>query len=185
MDDKQRIEELREISGHISYSDPLTDFLYLLMRNELAAGKVEEMVREAINTAGKQECIYTNGWLAQYAHNLAELLKNAHNGLLDAAVKDKTLNEKEIEELEKQIENAYKKDKSEESITSTIEDVKNVVEQLRISGGLTDYDAKQIEEDLKNVSVGLADSSGDIERSNVESNQKAREDVTLTEKIND
>lgn len=72
---KERMDDLREASGQVSYSDPLTTFFYLLMRNELAAGKVEELVHESVH--GPQECTFTNGWLARYANNLAEEVKNA------------------------------------------------------------------------------------------------------------
>lgn len=72
-----RTDELREASGKIVYSDPLTSFLYQLMRDELPAGTVEKLVREVVNE-GAQDVLFTNGWLAQYANNLAEMLKNAH-----------------------------------------------------------------------------------------------------------
>ena len=72
---QQRIEELREESGAVTYSDPLTAFLYDLMRDHLPAGVVEKMIRE--NVDNEQECIFTNGWLAKYAHNLAERINNS------------------------------------------------------------------------------------------------------------
>ena len=65
-------EQLRLDSGKINYSDKLTMFLYLLMRDHLDTGTVETLVREVqIATEGIE---YTNGWLAQYANNLAERL---------------------------------------------------------------------------------------------------------------
>ena len=71
---KERINELREASGNVNYSDSLTSFLYILMRDYMPAGKVEELV---LNTTMAEECLYTNGWLAQYANNLADKINNA------------------------------------------------------------------------------------------------------------
>jgi hypothetical protein len=72
-----RTDELREASGKVVYSDPLTSFLYQLIRDELPAGKVEKIVRDVLSE-GDKEVLFTNGWLAQYANNLAEMIKNAH-----------------------------------------------------------------------------------------------------------
>lgn len=106
MDYRKRDEELKEASGEVSYSDPLTTFLYLLLHKELFAGKVEELVQEAVkNTEG---CLFSNGWLAHYANNLASELQNAERNHLKKALenafadvwKDKTENIK-IEQEEK------------------------------------------------------------------------------------
>lgn len=61
----------REISGHFTSTDKLTHFLYLLMRDELSAGKVEQLVREASHDS----ITYTNGWLGMYANYLSKELK--------------------------------------------------------------------------------------------------------------
>ena len=64
--------QLRQDSGAVNFSDKLTSFLYDLMRDHLPLGQVEMLVREAQEQG---ETRYTNGWLAQYAHNPAERLK--------------------------------------------------------------------------------------------------------------
>lgn len=94
---KERVEDLRKKSGEVSYSDPLTTFFYLLMRNELAAGKVEELVRESVDCA--EECLFTNGWLAHYANNLAEDVKNARVTQLQKAL-DQAFTFTEVENRE-------------------------------------------------------------------------------------
>jgi hypothetical protein len=73
---KERIDALRSASGTVTYSDPLTTFFYLLMRNELATGTVAELVEEVVNDHG-EEIIFTNGWLAKYANYLADQITNA------------------------------------------------------------------------------------------------------------
>lgn len=71
---ESRINKLREASGNVAFNDALTGFLYELMRDHMPAGKVEEMVHRA---AHNPDALFTNGWLAQYANNLAEELRNA------------------------------------------------------------------------------------------------------------
>ena len=62
---------LRERSGEVNIDSKLVSFLYTLLRDHLAAGVVEEMVRDT----SECDCQYTNGWLALYANDLANRLK--------------------------------------------------------------------------------------------------------------
>lgn len=71
IDHDQLNKNVREASGTVCSSDRLTHFLYLLMRDELSAGKVEKLVRES----SSGQTIYTNGWLAKYANYLSDELK--------------------------------------------------------------------------------------------------------------
>ena len=82
---KDRTNELREASGRITFNDPLTSFIYQLLRDEMPAGKVEALVRSIVNE-GQQEVLFTNGWLAQYANNLADMIKNAQSIKLGEAL---------------------------------------------------------------------------------------------------
>ena len=84
MKNKERNQELREASGAVTFSDPLTSFLYTLMRDELAAGTVERLVRDAVD--GDEVTVFTNGWLANYANNLAGRLQNANSIRLQRAL---------------------------------------------------------------------------------------------------
>lgn len=66
-------KRLMKDSGNIRGTCKLTCFLYLLMRNNLAAGVVEGLVGEV--TECKNEPIeYCNGWLAQYAEDIKKRL---------------------------------------------------------------------------------------------------------------
>lgn len=71
IDHEKLNKKIREASNSFQSIDKLTHFLYLLMRDELSTGKVEEMVRESTNGS----ITYTNGWLAQYANYLSNELK--------------------------------------------------------------------------------------------------------------
>jgi len=70
----ERTKELREESGNFVSTDPLVSFLYLLMRDHLPAAKVEEIFQISV---ASPDSVYTNGWLAKYAENLANGLRNA------------------------------------------------------------------------------------------------------------
>lgn len=63
---------LRKRSGEVDSSDPVVAFLYILMRDHLSPGKVEKVVLEHCS-GGKH--IFTNGWLAEYAKDIAIRLK--------------------------------------------------------------------------------------------------------------
>lgn len=63
---------LRERSENVKINDKLTSFLYQLMRDYVPAGVVEEMVMQSEDNV---ETLYTNGWLARYAEDLANRLK--------------------------------------------------------------------------------------------------------------
>lgn len=64
-------KNLRELSGTVSCKSKFIHFLYLLLRDKLPAGEVEELVRQ---TSG-DNITYTNGWLVEYAANLNSRLK--------------------------------------------------------------------------------------------------------------
>lgn len=63
---------MRERSGSINSNSKLVSFLYLLMRDHLPAGVIEEIIRDAEETT---DCQFTNGWLAKYAEDLKDRLK--------------------------------------------------------------------------------------------------------------
>lgn len=65
-------DKMREKSGFIKSEDKLVSFIYELMRDHLPVGTVGALVKNAnIN----DETLYSNGWLAEYAKYLAEILK--------------------------------------------------------------------------------------------------------------
>jgi ATP-dependent Clp protease ATP-binding subunit ClpA len=68
---------LRERSGEVTSTHPLVTFLYLIIRDHLPAGTVEAVVREVSND--QQPTTFTNGYLAQYAQDLAERLQPPPN----------------------------------------------------------------------------------------------------------
>lgn len=92
LDDVSREQKLKEVSGNVVLSDSLATFLYLLMRDHLPAGKVELLIQAVIE--GAEKITFHNGYLAQYASNLADELRDgrfkALVEALDAAFTDHT-----------------------------------------------------------------------------------------------
>lgn len=72
---ESRTEQLREVSGTVTYTDPLTSLFYSLLRDHLPAGVVEKLVNEVLEEP--DEIVFTNGWLAKYANNLADQMRGA------------------------------------------------------------------------------------------------------------
>lgn len=64
-------KKLKEESGNVVDDTKLVLFLYSLLRDHLTAGVVEELVRDSQDIPVE----YTNGYLANYAKNLADRLK--------------------------------------------------------------------------------------------------------------
>ncbi len=65
---------LRKESGEIDSDDKLVNFLYTLMRDYISIGIVEKLTCDAENEKGMNQ--YSNGWLAQYAKYVADILSN-------------------------------------------------------------------------------------------------------------
>lgn len=61
---------MRRESGRVNSESKLVEFFYLLLRDYLPAGQVEEIMIKI--TGGERQ--YTNGWLAQLAENIATRL---------------------------------------------------------------------------------------------------------------
>ncbi len=66
------IEALRERSGTVTSNDRLVSFLYILMRDHVTPGIVEEIVLKHIT---EDTAVFTNGWLAKYAEDVAERVR--------------------------------------------------------------------------------------------------------------
>jgi hypothetical protein len=62
--------DLRARSGCVSVHSRLVSFLYTLMRDEVTPGRIEELVRDSSDPDG----VYTNGFLANYAIDIARRL---------------------------------------------------------------------------------------------------------------
>ncbi len=69
--DRKINDGLRKRSGAIKINSKLVSFLYELMRDHLPPGKVEELARASTDP----DVTYSNGWLAQYAQDIANRLK--------------------------------------------------------------------------------------------------------------
>ena len=67
-------EPIRQRSGQVSSSDPLVIFLYVLLRDHVTPGHIEELMKTNLNHNG-EVCQFSNGWLATYAMDIASRLK--------------------------------------------------------------------------------------------------------------
>lgn len=72
---------IRHRSGEVNSNDRLVAFLYILMRDHMATGEVAEVVNmtsldaaSGISTQ-QDEFLFSNGWLAKYAEDLANRLR--------------------------------------------------------------------------------------------------------------
>jgi hypothetical protein len=68
------LKDLRTRSGSVKSSSPLVSFLYTLMRDHLTPGEVEAILQEEVETYAGKEVEYSNGWLANYAKDIAQRL---------------------------------------------------------------------------------------------------------------
>lgn len=79
---EEEIARMREESGSVDSADPLVCFLYVLGRDALPLGTVEELVRR-MTFGGVWQ--FTNGWLAEWAKDLAERLSPERERARDVA----------------------------------------------------------------------------------------------------
>lgn len=172
-----RTLKLRADSGTITYSDPLTSFLYQLMRDEMPAGKVEQLVMSIVDES-KEDIIFTNGWLAQYAHNLAETLQDAkainlENALMKAFTNEETkrleemaksiedrknyekksLDDKDIAGLEDKIRDLSTDSKANPDPLSNMDSAKDMVEKLKAEGAVSAEDAARLLQELNEMEL--------------------------------
>jgi hypothetical protein len=189
---KNRTDELREISGKIAYADPLTSFFYQIIRDELPAGTVEKIVQQVIEEPA-DGCLFINGWLAQYARNLAETLLNAHNdglkkeleqvftdstlkGAFDVAVPpnikvpglgDTSLQSEDIAQLEKEVIAACEQNGITSEAVSNFDEAKDMIETQKASGLMTEEEAATALKELAEVEaqgVPRTDSPEEVEK---------------------
>ncbi len=139
---EERTKALREASGQVVYTDALTSFLYELMRDHLPAGKVEEMVAGVLSEP--EERLFTNGWLANYANHLAELLTNDKVNKLKNAI-SKAFGE-EVKRETKDVRPSFKTD--EEQVKERTDDVAKILTTMVSAGQLDPKEAEEIRKEM-------------------------------------
>lgn len=70
-----RTNDLRKESGKVTSNDELVAFLYVLMRDHLPCGQVEQIIQDNILAQKEEKITFSNGYLANYAKNLANILR--------------------------------------------------------------------------------------------------------------
>ena len=74
---------IRERSGFVDSNDKLVVFIYLLGRDYLSLGQIEKIMRDItkhnfmidFSLSPNKTYMFSNGWLAEYAKDVAERLK--------------------------------------------------------------------------------------------------------------
>jgi len=158
---ESRINKLREASGNVAFNDALTGFLYELMRDHMPAGKVEEMVHRA---AHNPDALFTNGWLAQYANNLAEELRNAQvkqlaealeNALASNQAEKKEPSDKrpsfKIQSPIKKLKEDIQKEEQEDEAEETNDYGLSSIDHLERTGQLDKAQADKIRKEIEEV----------------------------------
>jgi hypothetical protein len=186
---KTRTEKLRETSGTVTYTDALTSFLYELMRDHLATGVVERIF---INSVNAGPTTYTNGWLARYANNLAEELRNVQTNklaeVLETAFEGPNTESSPSEKRPSfKIQEIKKLKESVEEVAEEQEPVQDdyglsLVEQLEQSGQIPKEEADRLKKEIQDlkgfgldstslVSIGCSD--GTVEEITVTTNESS------------
>lgn len=62
---------MRERSSSVDSLDPLVSFLYILIRDHLPCGVIEDIMLQHVETKDTNTAMFSNGWLAQYAIDVA------------------------------------------------------------------------------------------------------------------
>lgn len=68
---ENHMEAIRERSGNVTIDCKLTSFLYTLIRDYVQPGDIENIM---IRHISDESVVYSNGWLAKYARDVAERL---------------------------------------------------------------------------------------------------------------
>ena len=68
-------QKLHERSGSYASSSPLVSFLYILMRDYLTSGDVEEILLKHVEETRGKAATFSNGWVAKHAEDVAERLR--------------------------------------------------------------------------------------------------------------
>jgi hypothetical protein len=74
---QKHVIPLRNASGNRESRDPLVLFLYLLMRDKLPTGEVEQLVINTVDAIPKDGILFTNGFLVDYATSITKRLQDA------------------------------------------------------------------------------------------------------------
>lgn len=68
------MKTIRKRSGEVDSDDPLVSFLYVLLRDHVQPGIVEEILLKQVPIP-EDTAQFSNGWLARYAQDIAERLR--------------------------------------------------------------------------------------------------------------
>jgi hypothetical protein len=67
---------MHERSGVVRSNDPLVAFLYVVLRDHVQPGTIESIMLNHVEYTTTGQSVYSNGWLAAYAQDLASRLRS-------------------------------------------------------------------------------------------------------------
>lgn len=70
---KENNEHIRKASGEVDDDRPLVSFLYILARDHVPIGVIEQIIVDQLIVA-EPGAAFTNGWIANWAKDLADRL---------------------------------------------------------------------------------------------------------------
>lgn len=73
------VERMREASGNVTSDDPLVLFLYLLARQHITTGLIDDLIDNWIPDDKYGQ--FTNGWLGTWAQDAADRLRRNKEGM--------------------------------------------------------------------------------------------------------
>lgn len=155
---KERNDELREDSGSVEYSDTLTSVFYQLLRDHIPAGQLEKVVREVAVEPGV--CLYSNGFLAQYANNLANYVVNIDKDRLKKRL-DNVFEEKTKPKKTEVLNKNMLDDELEKVANKINEAVENITEEEK-----KEYDEREARA-LEEIKSDLTKKSDNLNREEV------------------
>lgn len=75
---REESDAMRQRSGEFKSDDPLVSFFYSLLISHLQPGEIEALILDLERHQGKT-ILFTNGWIAQYAEDLAKRIYDLKN----------------------------------------------------------------------------------------------------------
>lgn len=76
---KAKTDRMRKASGEVQDRRALVAFLYVLARDHLTTGTIEEIIGSHVEPITNEPTVFTNGWLARWAQDVANRLSVGSN----------------------------------------------------------------------------------------------------------
>ena len=180
---EQWTKELQEASGKIVYTNALTSFLYELIQKHLPAETVGKLVADV--KSEPEVVLFANGWVANYANHLSELLTNDKISRLEKAI-TKAFGEV-VDRKAEATRPSFKTD--EEQVKERTEDVGKILDTMVNSGQLDPKEAEEIRKEMvefekETVSVPtVITDNNQVDSPEIQTNDELTKDMLKIDKV--